>query len=84
MNKKLTLSLDNSVIGKAKNYAQNHNESLSHIVENYFRFITSEIKDEKKEIAPLVEELLGSIKAPEDFDYDQTKFSYLEKKYLND
>ena len=83
MNKKLTLSVDDTVISRAKKYAEEHKESLSELVENYFRIITTEYKDEKKEIAPIVQELLGSLKVPEDFDYDNERIDYLEKKYLN-
>ncbi len=83
MNKKLTLSVDDTVIIRAKKYAEEHKESLSEIVENYFRIITTEYKDDQKEIAPLVLDLLGSIKVPEDFDYDKEKFEYLNKKYQN-
>jgi len=84
MNKKLTLSLDNVIIEQAKLYAHNHRESLSQMVENYFRFVTSETKGSKKRIAPLVQELLGSIKAPDNFNYDKVKYEYLEEKYLSD
>ena len=83
MNKKLTLSVDDSVIIRAKKYAEEHKESLSEIVENYFRVITSEYKNENQEIAPLVLDLLGSVKVPEDFDYEKEKYEYLEKKYQN-
>lgn len=73
MHKKLTLSLDDSVIERAKRYAKNHNQSLSELVENYFVSITSEIKMEKTPLAPVVEDLLGSIQEPQDFDYNETK-----------
>ena len=83
MNKKLTLSVDDIVISRAKKYAEEHKESLSGIVENYFRILTSEYKNEKKTIAPLVQDLMGSVNVPEDFDYDKEKYEYLEKKYLD-
>ena len=81
MNRKLTLSLDDIIIEKAKIFAHDNKESLSHLVENYFKFITTEIKDETK-ISPLVHELMGSIKAPKDFNYNQVRSDYLEEKYL--
>ena len=84
MNKKLTLSLDNSVIKKAKDYAQSKKKSLSQMVENYFKFITSETQNEENEIEPIVEELTGSIKTRDNFDYKDVKFNYLKDKYLND
>lgn len=84
MNKKLTLSLDDSIILKAKEYADNKKQSLSKMVENYFKFITAGKKKEKKEIAEHVKELTGSIKAPEGFNDDDTRYEYLKDKYLND
>ncbi len=84
MNKKLTLSLDNSVIEKAKDYAQSKKKSLSQMVENYFKFITSETQNEENKIAPILEELTGSIKISDNFNYDDLKFDYLKDKYLND
>lgn len=84
MNRKLTLSLDDSVIEKAKDYAKNHSESLSHLVENYFRIITNEVHEEAPDYAPEVEELIGcSIRAPENMDVEEIKRSYLEEKLLD-
>ena len=42
METKLTLSLDNEVIKKAKLYAKDKQTSLSDMVENYFYFLTAE------------------------------------------
>jgi len=84
MNKKLTLSLDDAIIEKAKRYASDKRESLSGMVENYFRVITSNYKKEEKKLSPTVQELLGSIKVPDDFDYEKAKYEYLKEKYLND
>ncbi len=84
MNKKLTLSLDDAIIERAKKYASDKRESLSEMVENYFRLVTSNYKKEEKKLSPIVKELLGSIKVPNDFDYDNAKYDYLKEKYLND
>jgi hypothetical protein len=51
MDAKLTLKLDKSVIEKAKVYAAEHKHSLSLLVENYLKVITSiDKKEEKDEI----------------------------------
>ncbi len=84
MNKKLTLSVDDLVIIRAKKYAEEHKESLSKIVEKYFRILTAEYKNEKTDIAPIVKDLMGTLSVPDDFNYDKEKFEYLKKKYLND
>ena len=84
MNKKLTLSLDPSVINKAKKYANEHKESLSQLVENYFKIITSKTETPQPKISPLIKELIGSIKVPDDFNYKKAKYDYLKEKYLHD
>ncbi|TVQ35934.1 MAG: hypothetical protein EA384_15260 [Spirochaetaceae bacterium] len=40
MNRKLTLSLDETTIAHAKRYAERHQRSLSEMVESYFRYLT--------------------------------------------
>ena len=75
MNKKLTLSLDEATIEKARDYAHKNKKSLSKLVEKYFQFITSDLGVEKQEYPPIVKELMGSIKVPEDFDYDKARQS---------
>ena len=45
MNTKLTLSIEQSLIEKAKRYAKGKGRSLSDIVENYLKIITRETKD---------------------------------------
>ena len=84
MNKKLTLSLDDAIIERAKKYALVKRKSLSEMVENYFRVITSNYKKEEKKLSPTVQELLGSIKVSNDFDYEKEKYEYLKEKHLND
>jgi hypothetical protein len=68
MNTKLTLSIDNQVITKAKKYAKNSGRSLSDLIENYLKSITSS-DDENFTISPKVKSLMGSFKVPADFDY---------------
>ena len=84
MNKKLTLSVDDLIIEKAKAYAEDNKESLSKLVENYFRLLTASRKNKKTEISPLVKDLMGTIDVPEDFDYKKAKYEYLKSRYLND
>ena len=81
MNKKLTLSVDNEVISRAKEYARDHNESLSEMVENYFRVITADHEKNPMEFSPVVNELLGSVNVPSDFNYQNEKLEYLERKH---
>jgi hypothetical protein len=82
MNTKLTLTIEQSVIEKAKKYASEKGRSLSDIIENYLKVITKE-EEEKKDIklTPLVKSLKGSFKAPKNFDYKRELSKNLAKKY---
>lgn len=65
MTTKLTLSLNKSVIEKAKRYAKGNNQSLSQIIESYLEKITSESPELGD---PELDSIRGIIKLPEDFD----------------
>ncbi|GAB5553251.1 MAG: hypothetical protein Sapg2KO_28420 [Saprospiraceae bacterium] len=80
MDKKLTLSLDESVIEEAKIYAQNHQISLSRLIESYLSSLI-ENKSEDIKITPLVESLSGLVDIPNDFDYKNDYTDYLLEKY---
>lgn len=80
MDTKLTLSLDKSVIERAKIYAKNHKMSLSKMIESYLDSVTKD-KDKKDGITPLVESLSGVIELPADFDYKKDYGDYLIDKY---
>ena len=84
MNTKLTLSIEQSLIEKAKRYAKGKGRSLSDIVENYLKIITRETKDMDIEITPVVKSLKGSFKTSDDFDYKKELSKRLSKKYLQD
>lgn len=83
MNTKLTLTIEQEVIEKAKEYAKDKNRSLSDIIENYLKILTKEerAKDQKK-LNPIVKSLRGSFKMPENMDYKKELKDRLEKKYL--
>ena len=81
MNTKLTLTIEQSVIEKAKSYAKEKGQSLSDIVENYLKAITSDKKVDD-DITPLVNSLRGSFKAPKSFDYKKELSKVLSEKYM--
>ena len=58
MEAKLTIKLDKAAIDSAKRYAKIHKRSLSRLVENYFRNLSSEGKYPHKH-SPVVESLTG-------------------------
>lgn len=82
MTTKLTLIIEDKVIDSAKKYAQTKGKSLSHLVENYLKSITSDTKENKEEnISPKVLKLMGVIKLPKVFDYKTELGNALAKKY---
>jgi hypothetical protein len=60
MEAKLTLKLDQTVIKSAKIYAENNNRSLSKLVEDFFKSLSSE-NIQKEEYPPLIKKLSGII-----------------------
>jgi predicted CopG family antitoxin len=83
MNTKLTLTVEQEVIQKAKEYAKKHNRSLSDIIENYLKRIVNEGGIAKKEEqSSLVKELRGSYHLSSDVDYQSILEERRNKKFL--
>ena len=80
MNTKLTLTIEQSVIEKAKSYAKGKGHSLSEIIENYLKAITTEQKP-IEDVSPITKSLIGSFKAPIDFNYKNELSKALSEKY---
>ena len=84
MNTKLTLTIEQSIIEKAKIYARKKERSLSDLIENYLKAITNEDSSTTKEeeLTPIVKSLKGSFKLPKNFDYKKELTDRLSEKYL--
>jgi len=82
MNTKLTLTIEKDVIKEAKEYAKDKGQSLSELVENYFKLLT---KDKRKikpnHLSPRIKRLRGILKVEKNFDYKKTLTEELSKKY---
>jgi len=82
MNTKLTLTIEKEVIETAKKYAKEKGQSLSEMVENYFKLITvNREKIRPKQLSPKVRKLRGIINTAENFDYKEVLTKELSKKY---
>lgn len=81
MTTKLTLSIDKAVISKAKEYAKEHNVSLSYLVENYLSLIVEKLKETPEEKGSIVTELSGIINLDTNADYEDEHTQYLIEKY---
>jgi hypothetical protein len=79
MDKKLTLSLEQSIIEKAKFYAKSNNISLSKLIESYLNSLTSHKAN--TEITPLVKSLSGVVELPRDFDEKKAYAGFLMENY---
>lgn len=78
----LTLTLNKELIEQAKKYAANKGESLSEMVENYFKYITgSKVEDEKEQLSPRVKKLRGILKVDSDFNYKDVLNEAKSTKY---
>lgn len=84
MNTKLTLTIEKSVIERAKKYAKNKERSLSDLIENYLKALINAESDQKKqdELTTTVKSLKGSFKMPKDFDEKKELTDRLTEKYM--
>ncbi len=80
MQTKLTLTVEQLLIEKGKEYARQQGRSLSDLVENYIRLL---VKDHPSNvvISPEIEKMHGVVSLPEDFDYKEVISSELHAKH---
>ncbi len=76
MNTKLTLNIDKNVIDKAKTYASSQNISLSKLVEEYLKSLSSGSREETL-LAPITKELGNIVKAKTKINYRNAVEDYL-------
>ena len=82
MKTKLTLTVKEAVIKKAKVYAKQTGRSLSELVEKYLDELTdTNVSDEQ--LSPKLRSLVGVVKLPDDFDEDKILHEYLLNKHFN-
>jgi len=82
MDAKLTLTIEEVLISKAKEYAKDQGRSLSDLVENYFKLLISDNCPTIREFPDIVKELKGSFQAPDDFDYKKALQEEIIKKHI--
>jgi hypothetical protein len=81
MNAKLTLTVEEAVIKKAKLYARHTGRSLSELIENYLGTLTED-HTSKKQLSPKLKKIAGSVKLPAGFDEKKELRAYLQSKHL--
>ncbi len=82
MNTKLTLNIEQELIKTAKRYARERQQSLSSLVQNFFKVLELEDKKEDEiKISPELNELSGIIKLDNDYDYKEDYKNHIMEKY---
>lgn len=82
MTTKLTLTVEEEVIKRAKLYAKQTGRSLSELIESYLDTLTDEHSPETLQISPKLQKLAGAIKLPANFDEEQELAAYFKEKHL--
>jgi hypothetical protein len=80
MTTKLTLTVEKTIIERAKSYAKKNGISLSELIESYLENITEE--NYTSDLSPKLKKLVGSVKLPGDFDEAKELRYAVEKKHL--
>ena len=83
MKTKLTLTIEESVKDRAKEFAKRHDTSVSDMVEKFLHIATQE-DGWQPEPGSVTESLMGSVELPKEFegmDYKQIKEKILLEKY---
>ncbi len=81
MTTKLTLTVEKTVIEKAKSYAKHTDRSLSELIESYLETLVEE-NPEKEQLSPRLKKIAGVVKLPADFDEEKELRNYYENKHL--
>jgi hypothetical protein len=81
MNTKLTLTVEKEIIEQAKEYARSKGQSLSELVENYFKLLTNNPISQDDKISPKVNSLRGILKVEEGFDYKRILAEEIDRKH---
>lgn len=82
MSSRVTITIDEAVIERAKDYAAEHKISLSKIIEAYLKMLPKQ-KPPKREITPLVKSLSGVIELPAGMDVKKAYSKHINAKYLD-
>ena len=83
MKEKLTLSIEKSIITRAKKYSRSNRKSISEIVENHLEDLTDKKVSirSKRKIHPQVKKLAGILKSRGNQDFKKEYHKHLEEKY---
>jgi hypothetical protein len=78
---KLTLTVEETLIKKAKAYAKNTGRSLSELIGNYLGILTEEQND-MGQLSTKLKKIVGAAKLPDNFDEKKELSDYFQNKHL--
>jgi formiminotetrahydrofolate cyclodeaminase len=81
MTTKLTLTIEKTIIEKAKSYAKRAGSSPSELIEKYLESITND-EENNNQLSPKLRKIAGAVELPKNFDEEKELRTYLEKKHL--
>lgn len=82
METRLTITLDGTLIDRAKVYASRHKVTLSKLIEGYLEDIAQQEEQQiSLELDPLVESLYGVATLPSQIDDKEAYYDHLIEKY---
>ncbi len=81
MTTKLTLSIEKSVIRKAKDYALKSGRSLSDLIQSYLENLTSNSETDMEKMPPDLQKLFGVTKIPTSLDHKKEIRKILSSKH---
>ena len=81
MSTKLTLSVNATIVQRAKELARQRQTSLSSLVEEYLRFASASL-DAPPAVSSRVQAVAESLPMPPDATYDRLQEQYLREKLL--
>jgi len=82
MTTKLTLTMDNNTIERAKQYAKKNKISLSKLVEFYFKSLSTDFENHIESIPPITKELSGIARISTSKSDKELLKDALNKKFL--
>lgn len=82
MKTKLTLTIEKSIIEKAKEFASNSGKSLSDLVESYLEKEITSLEIEQSKLPEEFKGLFGSVRLPADLNEKEAIRKILSEKHL--
>ena len=78
MKKRITLTIDEELVERAKYYSKKRGKTLSQTVEDYFALMGHPVELNEEDLSPEVRSLMGILEGYDKMGYDGA----LEKRYL--